>query len=255
MKRVIQCIVTTCCALLAHHAIAQDVQMTYQKERLILHPSETTNPEYANGVLLKVDVRKAGGHSRDWLQLTGYEAGTGLLEVSPNLAPLHIAPQNMMSPVDVIAFNEFGTVVTIAPNMVLSALERPIERGDIVKATLYTKAGFAEEIGLKIGDAVEYKLFATLPTVVDTTTADSAEKSEPVQDAKVEEQTVDNSNLQQDNPEEEKAAAEEPSPQALNRRAPAGNPGATPTPKKEPPPLLDTILRRHHQPNAIEHVQ
>ena len=150
---------------LAGHA--QQTPITYQKERIILHPTGSDNPDFARGVLLQVDVRHAGSSNPDWLQLAGYQAGTGTLELFPSVQPLHIAEQNIMSPVDVIAINEYGSVVAIAPALVLGALERPIERGDVIKAILYTKAGLVEQIGLTIGDRTEYKHFISQPTIMD----------------------------------------------------------------------------------------
>lgn len=174
---------------------AQQNPITYHKERLILHPSGLANPQFARGVLLNVDVRQAGANNPDWLQLTGYRAGSGTLEVFPTIQPLHIAQQNVMSPVDVIAFNEFGQIVTIAPDLVLGALARPIERGEIVKAILYTKAGFAEEIGLTINDTAEYNLFIATPTIMDVDTA--KQQAEEKQRKQAEEKALEEALMKQ----------------------------------------------------------
>lgn len=255
----------------AGHAAAEDTPVTYQKERLVLHPNVPTGDDFVNGVLLEVDVQTVGNnHNPDWLQLSGYKAGTGLLEIYPASQPLQIKPNRMMAPVDVIAINAQGDVVMIAPNIALSNLTQDITRSELISAILYTQTGLAETIGLQIGDDVEYKRFKKPPLVVDSKRVEHPEEGATSEQSTTPTQTPQkpsaempedaNSNLQT------KPAAEVPTQGLLqeeaadtkttsNRRRPIANPvsqgAAVNNAKPEAettPQLLDTILKRHHQP-------
>lgn len=155
--------------MLCAQAAQAQYPVTYQKERLILHPTQPSAVAYAGGVLLEVDIQEASRHEDpDWMQLTSYQPGAGMLAIYAEPAPLKIVQKNMMAAVDVIAVNVDGRVVMIAPDLVLSKLTQPIERGALVKAFLYVKSGLAETIGLQPGDEVEHKIFTKPPMVMDS---------------------------------------------------------------------------------------
>lgn len=214
-------------------AMQADNPITFQKERLILHPSSATDQ---GGVLLQIDVRPAGMPEKDWLELSTYKEGTGMLEIYDAGSPVVIQAKNRSAPVDVIAINHTGDVVLIVPSIVLSRLESPIERTETMHALLYTTDGLAEKIGLQIGDDVEYKLFKKPPIVVDGPPVEIQPLPQPVQES-----PIDKTNISQNTLNKSTATSAAKNSQEQNiRRRPAANPLTSETP--QPVKQLDKPL-------------
>ncbi len=163
-------ILSLLCALLPVWGDAASQPVAFARGTVLLVPTQSTSPQYHNGVLFGVDIRDFGSvHNPAWFQFAGIAEGKGLLLTLARAEPVIITSVPHFAPLDILLLDDYGVVLKILPNLVLSTLQESIASDAPVLAVLYLKGGTVDVMGVKPGDHVRHKMFRTRPEVRSTT--------------------------------------------------------------------------------------
>jgi hypothetical protein len=176
-------------------AVLVDDAITYSRTNIvIMHSGDeqrapaplpwqtNVSPENSSGVVFDVEIRDAMVlyNQRGWYNLSGpnEKSGVMLLFSDPGIAPLSASSQ--YAPLDVLMIDKEGNIVQIIPNLMMSELEQDILPQQPVRAFLFLKGGMCQQMQIKPGDYVLYKLFRRSPTVLMAPPpAEGAQPSQP----------------------------------------------------------------------------
>ena len=118
-------------------------------------------------------------NQRGWYNLSGPNEKSGVMLVfsDPGIAPLSASSQ--YAPLDVLMIDKEGNIVQIIPNLMMSELEQDILPQQPVRAFLFLKGGMCQQMHIKPGDYVLYKLFRRSPTVLSAPLPEDAPVAQP----------------------------------------------------------------------------
>ena len=114
-----------------------------------------------------VEVRSdATNLNPDWFRMSGYEKTRGLMVWYSPPQQVTISPINEFAAKDVLFLDIYGNILQIAPKLVLAEMQETIVSEDEIQAVLYLSGGICEQMNIKPGDKVRYKLFQKKPVVI-----------------------------------------------------------------------------------------
>ena len=163
-------------ALLLPGFARAELPVFYSRENLTIHRQslerlpwrEGSADQEQSGITFNIEVRDAMTYYRqkDWFNLSGPGDDSGVLLVfsAPGLSP--IIPSTQYAPLDILFVDASGKITQLLPNLQLSSLKEQILPKEPALAFLFLRGGLCQQLGIRPGDIIEYRMFSKTPGVI-----------------------------------------------------------------------------------------
>ena len=160
--------------------------LTIQRKPEVLPWQQDQQPQPISGITFDVEVRDAQSfyNQKDWFNLSGPTDDSGVLLVFAQAGKFPIIASKQYAPLDILFIDPQGHITQVVPNILLSSLAQQIMPQNPVLAFLFLKGGTCQNLNIKPGDTIDYKIFNKLPIVLGEPVAivDSPQPTMPLSD-------------------------------------------------------------------------
>lgn len=115
----------------------------------------------------KVEVRDPTALSMEWFfSLESLNEKDGVMIVYNLPERFTLQPNKLYKPLDILFIDEEGVIKAIAPNVILSNINKALQPDSPMKAMLFLKGGTTEAQGIMPGDRVIHGAFIAVPIIL-----------------------------------------------------------------------------------------
>ena len=128
---------------------------------------EAPPPVVRQPIDITVEIRNDQALQLGWVYSLNRMSGDfGMLIVFDPPLEIPLIQMNIFQPKDVLFVDAEGTIIQIAPRLVMAELDQSIYADRPVKSWLFLEGGTVETYGVRPGDMLRHPLFRPSPTVL-----------------------------------------------------------------------------------------